>query len=388
MTKINNKFCKLPKGAKLSFGSGGSKCIIALTCNRAYKYFPSILSSYSETKENKNKIKNEAKFEIEVNKLLTKKIIKTKLSPHIIIYYGDYICNKKPTFFKNCPTYSKALLSKNKISAKCNLIINRYPKISIAPTYILEMEKADNSLENEIKQISKKPFDKIKIFLDRIFFQIFYTLEQIKLVYPNYQHNDLFIRNILTKNSIYEKGINDARPNRINGVKEARINEVKGACPCSYIRYHYKNMTFDVPANGICIKLNDFGMNQINAKLYTKHKLNEFKVIKNPYRDYFAIIYDLYNGSNLGSNSLIKLIKNKSKIKKIDKYFSKLIDVKNIKKIIKNNKKRHLDWDWDSTYDHKVVKLFGLKKINYYLQKYKKIYPYNKDNYIIAEYGK
>ena len=36
----------------------------------------------------------------------------------------------------------------------------------------------------------------------------------------------------------------------------------------------------------------------------------------------------------------------------------------------------------------KVVKLFGLKKINYYLQKYKKIYPYNKDNYIIAEYGK
>ena len=287
MTKINNKFCKLPKGAKLSFGSGGSKCIIALTCNRAYKYFPSILWVSSETKENKNKIKNEAKFEIEVNKLLTKKIIKTKLSPHIITYYGDYICNKKPTFFKDCPTYSKVLLSKNKISAKCNLITNRYPKISIAPTYILEMEKADNSLENEIKQISKKPFDKIKIFLDRIFFQIFYTLEQIKLVYPNYQHNDLFIRNILTKNSIYKKRVNDARPNRINGVK--------GACPCSYIRYHYKNMTFDVPANGICIKLNDFGMNQINAKLYTKHKLNEFKVITNPYRDYFAIIYDLYN---------------------------------------------------------------------------------------------
>jgi hypothetical protein len=184
------------------FGSGGSKYIIALTCNRAYKYFPSILLSYYETRANKNKIKNEAKFEIEVNKLLTKKIIKTKLSPHIITYYGDYICNKKPTFFKDCPTYSKVLLSKKKIGTKCNLITKNYPKISIAPTYILEIEKADNSLENEIKQISKKPFDKIKIFLDRIFFQIFYTLEQIKLVYPNYQHNDLFIRN----NKIYNIG--------------------------------------------------------------------------------------------------------------------------------------------------------------------------------------
>lgn len=365
MTKTNNKLCKLPKGAKLSFGSGGSKCIIALLKDRAYKYFPSLVYPEFESVQVKNDIKNDAKYEIEVIKLLTKKIIKPKLSPHIIAHYNNYVCNKIPTFFKDCPKYTKLLMSKKKASKKCQLIAKAYPKKAIPPTYILEMEKADNSLGDEIKKISKKSFDKVKEFLDRIFFQIFYTLEQIKLVYPNYRHNDLFIRNILTINCAY-----DSKEN------------------CSYIRYHYKNMTFDVPANGISIKLNDFGMNQLNAQLYKKCKLNGFKVIKNPYRDYFAIIYDIYNGANLGGNSLTSLIKNKSKLKKIDKYFNELINVKNIKKIIKNNNKQHLDWDWNSTYDNKVIKLFGLKPIKNYLKKYTKIYPYKTEHNIIAEYGK
>ena len=128
-------------------------------------------------------------------------------------------------------------------------------------------------------------------------------------------------------------------------------------------------------------------MNQLSIQFNKKNKIPN-KIINNPYRDYFSILYDVYNGGNLGSKSLISLIKNKDKIKKINKYFSKFINIKNINKIIKNDKKRALDWDWGNTSDNKVVKLFGLKKINFYIKHFQHIFPYDKNHKIIEEYGK
>ena len=152
--KSNNKWCKLPKNAKLFFGSGGSKCIIAIVGNRAYKYFPIIISE-SKLKSQIQTLKYEYKYEIKVIKDFTQKIVKTKLSPHIIKYYNNYKCNKKPNkIFKDCPSYTKMIMSKKKINNKCKLILQAHPKILYKLMYILEMEKADNSLENEIKQIS------------------------------------------------------------------------------------------------------------------------------------------------------------------------------------------------------------------------------------------
>jgi hypothetical protein len=226
--------------------------------------------------------------------------------------------------------------------------------------FVLAMEKADSSLSEEINKISKKKWVDIETFLNRLYFQVFYTLEIIKKIYPKYCHNDLFIRNVMTKNVNYSE------------------NE--------YIRYHYNKMTFDLPANGLHVKINDFGMNQLTNVLFKKYDIKD-KIIDNPYRDYFSIIYDVYNGGNLGANSLTKLIKNKDKINQIDKYFSNFIDVKRIKQIIKNSHKRELDWNWNKTYDVDFVKLLKLKDFNTYLKYFINIYPYDKEHKIVEEYG-
>jgi hypothetical protein len=84
----------------------------------------------------------------------------------------------------------------------------------------------------------KKRWSLIESFLNRLFFQIFFTLESIKLVFPDYAHNDLFIRNILVMKTNYQHD--------------------------QYIRYNYRKYTFDLPASGLYIKLNDFGMNVLN----------------------------------------------------------------------------------------------------------------------------
>ena len=355
-----NKWCSLPKNAKLYYGSGGSYAIIAVLKNVAYKYFP-VLIRPEDSKEKMVKQINKNKYEIEVIKELTNKIIKPKLSPHIIKYYDFHKCNEIPhNIFKDCTSYSKMLLHKDKPIKKCDMLYRGHPVKVYKPMYILEMEKADGSLEEFIEKLAKKRWNTIEKALNILFFQIFYTLENIKLIYPDYRHNDLFIRNIILINTNY--------------------------IDTDYIRYHYKNLVFDVPANIIYIKLNDFGMNDLSSKFYKKNKI-DVPFIKNPHRDYFSIIYDIYNGSNLGGKSLLSLIKNKDKIKNIDEYFNKFINIKNIKKIIENNHKHHLDWDWTKTLDKNVVELLGIKDSDYYLKHFVKIFPYKNEHNIVEEYG-
>ncbi len=359
-SKINN-WCRLPKDAKLYFGSGGSDGIIAVVKDRAYKYFPVFIYPAASNDENKMKI-NDNKYEIEVIKELTKQFVKTKKTPHIITYYDEHKCNELPdNIFKNCPSYVEMLESKKKTDPKCNLLYNKgYPRELIKPMYVLEMEKADGSIGDLIEKISKKKWETIKDFLNKFYFQIFYTLETIKLLYPDYSHNDLFIRNIMYVNKNYNTD--------------------------EYIRYHYLNMVFDVPANGPSIKINDFGMNQI-SKNFSKKNNYDLKLISNPYRDYFSILYDVYNGGNLGGKSMLSITKNKDKLKQIDKYFNLFFDVKTVKKIIANNKKRFLDWDWNKTYDDQVVELLGLKNFIQYLKHFVKIFPFDSEHKIVEEYG-
>jgi hypothetical protein len=145
-------------------------------------------------------------------------------------------------------------------------------------------------------------------------------------------------------------------------------------------------MTFDLPANGLYVKINDFGMNQISASFLKNHSMN-YKIVDNPYRDYFSILYDVYNGANFGGISLMYWIQNKKKQKKIDTYFNHFMDIQQIKTIIKNEHKERLDWDWNKTHDKKVVKLLGLKKFNDYLKHFISIFPYDKEHVIVEEYG-
>lgn len=354
-------YCNLPTDAKIYFGSGGSDGIIAVLDDKAYKYFPLFVRPHMD----KNAIKdllNDNKYEINVIRDLTKNFIKPNLTPHLIEYYNYGICNKIPTnIFRMCKSYDEYLLEKKKSENQCKLIHEKvYPRQLVSPMYVLEMEKGTGSLENAIEIIAKKPWNKIAELLDRLYFQVFYTLETIRDVHPDYSHNDLFIRNILTKN----------------------IQDADG----KYIRYHHNNMTWDVPANGLFIKLNDFGMNQISNKFNKVNKIN-IPLIDDPYRDYFSILYDVYNGGNLGGKSLKSLMKNKLKLKQLDKYYNQFMDIKVINKIIKNNKKNHLDWNWGKTQDTNVVKLFGLKPFNKYLKHFLDIYPYDPEHDILYEYG-
>lgn len=355
-----NNFCNLPKKSKIMFSSFGSKAIIALTKDNAYKYFP-LLIYPNTTSSSIKKANNYNKYEIHVIKLLTKNIVKPNLSPHIIEYINNFKCAKSlNNIFKDCPSYSKFLLSKKPFGSKCNLIYNNYPILLKDTMYVLQMEKAHDTLENEIIKISKEKWKKIELFMNRLFFQTFYTLEMIKKVYPNYSHNDLFIRNILTMNNNNDD--ND------------------------YYRYNYKKKVFDVPSNGLFIKINDFGMNELTQELSDKYDLNN-KNLKNPNRDYFSIIYDVYNGGNIGGKSLYTLIKNKDKLKMVDKYFNKFFNIKIIKKIIDNNKKNHLDWDWNNTYDEKFCELIGLKNFFDYIDYFMEIFPKDKSHNIIKEFG-
>jgi len=170
-------YCKLPKDAILYFGSGGSDGIVAVVRDRVYKYYPIFI--YPSFSSGQIYIKNINRYEIGVIKTLTQKIIRPKLSPHLIEYYGHYKCDKIPNdIFKDCPSYAEHLKSSKHPSQKCNLVYGKgYPRSLERPMYVLEMSKADDSLENMLVNISKKKWNELETFLNRLFFQVLYTLE-------------------------------------------------------------------------------------------------------------------------------------------------------------------------------------------------------------------
>jgi hypothetical protein len=360
--KLN--FLNLPKKSKLIFGSTGNNSIIALTPREdAYKIFPLIIYPFN-TKLMINQMNNNTKYEILIIKKLTKNIVDKNLTHHIIKYINNFKSYKYlDILFKNCPSYNDYLLSKKKSSDKCNLIYSNNPIKLGNSTHILQIEQATGSLKDEIIKISKEKWIIINLFLDRLFFQVFYTLESIKRVYPNFSHNDLFIRNILTKENKYKYKNDD------------------------YFRYYYKGNVFDLPAQGLFIAFNDFGISDLTPTLTNKYR-NYMKIIINPQRDYFSILFDVYNGSNLGSNSLYNLIKNKYNLNKIDKYFNQFMNIKVIKKIIDNKKKTYLDWNWNNMYDPKFNTLIGLKDKSYFINYFLNKYPTNNSHNIVNTFGK
>ncbi len=355
--------CRIPKDAIIKYGSGGSRTIIVITSDAAYKYFPMFLATHSDKIRSTADQLTDIKYEINACKELTKLFIKTSKTPHIIGYLDTLKCQDTPRrLFDTCVPYADFLMSKDKSSKHCEYIYKNHPIELLKPMLVLQMEKGAGSLEDDIEAVAKKPVDTIYAFLDRLLFQVCFTLETIKLKFPRYAHNDLFIRNILVADTslVYK--------------------------PNQYLRYYYKDKVFDVPAPGLFIKITDLGMNQLNAAFYKKHNIR-MPCPLNPHRDYFSILYDLYDGANLGGKSFRTLIKNKEKWRKVERYFDQFLDTKNIKKIIKNKKKKMLDWDWTKTLDPKVVKLLGLQPIKKYLKYFENVFPYNEKHYIIEEFG-
>lgn len=226
--------------------------------------------------------------------------------------------------------------------------------------YIVQIEYCNTSLKDELINISKQKFSKIKEFLDILFFQMFYTLEIIKEVYPNFIHNDFFIRNIMGVKKDFEKD--------------------------TYIRYHYNDKIYDIPDNGLTFKINDFGLTQVDESVYKRIGIKD-KIIKDTYRDIFALIYDVYNGANLGALSLYSLIKDKSIKEDLDDYFDTFLNVKTIKTLIQNRRKVMLNNIWDKTVVKEFVEYIDLVNNEDILDHFEDVFPYNKKHKIVAEYG-
>ena len=305
------------------FGDGGSTAIIVITKDKkVYKIF----TQYNYKKDIKiNKsVKYDAKRyknEIKIYEMITKNIINKNISNHFVKYIKSNEYNNAKSLFKKCPdTYVKFMkLSEEQKTKICKSYFNGYPNIKLNDKYkVAEIEYCNYSCAEFIRDISKLPEIEMEKYLDIFFFQIIYTIVSVQQIYPYFTHNDLFIRNIL---GLREKD---------NG---------------NYYTYTFNNKKYYVPQKKFYPKINDFGMTNLN------NKYKDIQLYKSYYKDIYNIILDVYNGPNLGSNSLTELCKeNLDKIKFLKMYFSNYFNVDVIDDYILNSKNQ-MNWNWSNILD-------------------------------------
>jgi len=199
-------------------------------------------------------------------------------------------------------------------------------------------ETISNYFYNEILN-NKLNSDNIPIntemFINRIIFQYSFTMCAIYDVLPNFIHNDMFLRNIMAR---VENKYSDN----------------------DFVEYIYKKnginkddkIVFYLPANGIYIKINDFGWSlanpKIGDKMLSKGFINREKCIdkytefhpnmsadNTHNNDTFNFLHDLYDGANFAQDSLMNLIKNNKTLKNKVKIINS----------VKNTIKQYLDID-------------------------------------------
>jgi len=316
-------------------GSGGSNNIIILNDDYVLKIIPKFID------KNLKKQKNNDELEAEYYKTFTDNIILKNKSPHIVGIYKKYTLQDIKFIF---PTKCISLDQKIKLPSEkrdyeierlCDLKKCYYRSTIEKKASVLVLENCSTNISEQIMNVLKSK-DKLNIhhnliqIIRRIIFQIIFTLTIIQESYPDFIHNDLFLRNILA--------IND-----------------NSYDPDDYVQYNYKNKSYYLPANGIYVKINDFGFSLNIVKNSTvvdeiNNNINSNFELKNTKRDIYTFLNDLYDGPCHGSRSIIALldlhIKNKIKKKKlltlVRKEIGRFIDYKTIDKLNKNT----LDWTW------------------------------------------
>ena len=229
-------------------------------------------------------------------------------------------------------------LAKEQKTQMCNNYFNGYPHMKLNNKYkVIEIEYCNYSCADFIKDLSKLPVIEMEKYLDIFFFQIIHTILSIQKIYPYFTHNDLFMRNIL---GLREKD---------NG---------------NYYTYKFNNKTYYVPQKKFFPKINDFGMSNLN------NDYKNIKLYKSEYKDIYNIIYDVYNGGNLGSISLSELCKeNPDKLQFLKTYFSNYFNVDIIDEY-KIKSKKQMDWDWSNIVDNNFLKSIEIKKPTNLLNEY------------------
>ncbi len=348
--------CNIGPDDKIFFGSGGSHTIIVITKDlHTYKFFPvyfyedDILPNIQVSRQN-----SQAKREIEIGRVISKYIIDRGISPHYVKFFGYNECEEISKIFKKCPDYVSYLKSKQSDKI-CNEKYKGYPtKIASDEYMVVSMEYCDYPSSKFIEDIAKKSVEKIEYYLDIFLFQIFYTIMATQKVFPQFTHRDMFLRNIL-------------------GIKQKPSSR--------YYRYTINKITYDVPVEFFMPKISDYGLTNLNEKL-SGTKLHTKDLL-----DFFNITYDIYDGGNLGAQSLKSIFKsNETKLKFLDKYFKTFFNPKKISEL-KTNKSVFMNWNWDHIRDDKFRSYIEFVKPEKIMKTYfKKKFKFDPEHQIEQEF--
>ena len=326
--------CEINDDDTVLFGHGGSTAIIVITKgHRVYKIFTTYYYSTPKDKINSvlKDLNRNVDNEMNIYKEITKHIMDTGISDHYVRYIGQSECKNAKNIFKKCPdTYVEFLKIKTDyISNLCLSKLRQYPAKQLIDEYrTVEIEYCNYDCDDFIKDISQTTIFEMEQYLNIFFFQIIYTIMSTQKVYPNFVHRDLFIRNILGNKE------ND------NG---------------NYYTYIYGDKQYSVPQKIFFPKINDFGMTNLDDT-YHDNDLFSSKI-----KDIYNILYDVYNGGNLGSKSLVVLCENDERKQTfLKKYFSNYFNVNIIDEFIYNSKS-NMDWDWDNILDDEFFKKIEMK---------------------------
>jgi hypothetical protein len=340
--KGGGKKCTIEENDNVLFGDGGSTAIIVITKNKkVYKIFTQYYSTLNNELDKQIKDSNKrVNNEIKIYELLTKNIINKNISDHFVKYISSNDCNNAKLLFKKCPkSYTEFLkLAKEQKTKMCEQYFRGYPDRKLNNKYsVVEIEYCDYSCADFIRDVSKLPEIEMEKYLDIFFFQIIYTILSVQKIYPYFTHNDLFMRNIL---GLREKD---------NG---------------NYYTYKFNNKTYYVPQKKIYPKINDFGLTNLN------NEYKDVKLFKSLYKDIYCIIFDVYNGGNIGSQSLSELCKdNPDKLKFLKLYFSNYFNVDVIDEY-KKKSERNMNWDWGNITDDEFLKSIEMKNPNDLMNNY------------------
>jgi hypothetical protein len=315
------------RSLRILYGSGGSRNIIIIAEDNKRLIVLKIIPQFNKD-FNVNVASNADQLEIKFYELFTKDLLMKNRTPHIVGIYNKIRCNNFNDLFKNkCPPEEKILTTKidQTIKPICNLKIEKKYNMVKSTYDIVQLEYAPLNITTfieENKLIKKKEiFD----FIDRVVFQIMYTMAGMHKIYKNYVHSDLFLRNVLgVELGIYADN--------------------------TFVEYKIFNKSYYLPANGYYTKITDFGGSAIASKLennmtgFIKSSAGQrFHLsLYNKKTDIFNFLHDLHDGQNLGAKSIMALCQEhhvkKSVITKIRKSFNKYINTKIIDKINKVNR--------------------------------------------------
>lgn len=352
--------CSIEPNDTVLFGNGGSMAIVILKTNGdVYKLF----MRYTNLINSDKKIKNDSddnlqliKNEISIYKLLTENIVETGISGHYVGYLNDIECQNIDEIFKRCPDKYLDFLTmeKTNYNSICSRKYDGYPNFKINENYwMIRMEYCNFSAADFIKEISQCSTFDIELYLDIFLFQIIYTILATKSVYPFFQHNDLFLRNILGKR---EKNSGN------------------------YYTYFYNGTKYKIPQKVFYPKINDFGLSNLDKNHHVT------KLSKDNVKDIYNLIYDIYNGGNLGSTSLTVLFQNDPiKLEFIKKYFSNFFNVAQVD-YLRSKEPIEMNWNWHILKDADVNNMIAMKTPNELMDVYFRRIFADKSNKVVAVY--